>query len=121
MGASAREPTLRAVREHLVELGERYLPLGQTLTIEILDIDLAGEFEWWHTQYDIRFLRNVTSPRMQIRYVLEENGRIIGQAEEWISDTAYLMMASPSRSGVMPYEKRMMTRWFRSRFEGDAS
>ncbi|MEY4879530.1 MAG: hypothetical protein RJB62_999 [Pseudomonadota bacterium] len=105
LGESAREPTLRAVREHMIELGERYLPPQQTLTVEVLDIDLAGEFEWWHTQYDVRFLRNVTSPRMQARYVLEENGRVIDQAEEWISDSGYLLMASPARSGVLPSRK----------------
>jgi len=117
LGERAREPALRNVREHLESLGERYLLPGQTLRVEILDIDLAGEIEWWHTGSDIRYLRNVTSPRIQLRYVLEENGRVAEEAEEWISDPAYLFMGTSSYGrGPMAHEKRMISRWFRSRF-----
>jgi hypothetical protein len=116
-GAQAREVTLRTVREQLVALGERYLAPNQTLRIEVLDIDLAGEIEWWHGPYDIRFLRDYTWPKIKLRYTLEEGGQTIRSGEELVSDPSYQMSVLITRSGdVMPHEKEMLARWFRSRF-----
>jgi hypothetical protein len=116
-GASAREVALRTIREQLVALGERYLAPNQTLKIEVLGIDLAGEIEWWHGPYDIRYLRDYTWPKIKLRYTLEENGQTIRSAEETVSDPSYQMSVIVTRSGeVMPHEKAMLARWFRSRF-----
>lgn len=43
-GAKGQEPALRGIREHLQRLGERYLKPGDSLKVEVLDIDLAGRF-----------------------------------------------------------------------------
>nr|WP_232831631.1 DUF3016 domain-containing protein [Pseudogemmobacter bohemicus] len=44
-------------------LAHRYLPVGQDLTIEVLDIDLAGELESWNFDCrDVRIMRD-TTPR----------------------------------------------------------
>ncbi|MPY73286.1 MAG: DUF3016 domain-containing protein [Alphaproteobacteria bacterium] len=116
-GAKGQEPALRGIREHLQRLGERYLKPGDTLKIEVLDIDLAGRFEWWRPYaYDVRILRDITWPRMKLRYVLDENGRRVACPEEFVSDQAYLMNAA-MRSSMDPlkYEKSMLDDWFRAR------
>ena len=46
-GAKSRSATLTGIQQHLERLGERYLQPGQDLTIEVIDIDLAGRFELW--------------------------------------------------------------------------
>ncbi len=46
-GAKSRSATLTGIQQHLERLGERYLKPGQDLTIEVIDIDLAGPFELW--------------------------------------------------------------------------
>jgi hypothetical protein len=117
-GERAREVTLRTIREELMRLGERYLAPSQTLEIEVLDVDLAGEIEWWHGPYDIRFLRSYTWPKIKLRYTLSQDGQPIRSAEELVSDPSYQMnVIAATRSGdVMPYEKEMLARWFRSRF-----
>lgn len=116
-GVSSREVTLKTIREHLVALGERYLAANQTLKIEVLDVDLAGEIEWWRGPYDIRYLRDYTWPKIKLRYTLEENGQAVRSAEETVSDPSYQMSVIATRSGeVMPHEKAMLARWFRSRF-----
>lgn len=117
-GARAREVTLGTIREQLVRLGERYLAPSQTLEVEVLDIDLAGELEWWHGPYDIRFLRSYTWPKIKLRYTLKQDGQPLRSAEELVSDPSYQMnVIAATRSGdVMPYEKEMLARWFRSRF-----
>ncbi len=116
--ARAREVTLRTIREQFVRLGERYLAPSQTLEIEVLDIDLAGELEWWHGPYDIRYLRSSTWPKIKLRYTLKDNGETIRSSEEWVSDPSYQMNVIARSSDVMPYEKEMLARWFRSRFAG---
>ena len=115
-GARARELTLRVIREHLVTLGGRYLAPTRTLKIEVLDIDLAGELEWWHGPYDIRFLRSHTWPAIKLRYTLEESGQTIDSREELVSDLSYQMNVITRSGESMPYEKEMLARWFRSRF-----
>jgi hypothetical protein len=116
-GASAREVALRTIREQLVALGERYLAPNQRLKIEVLDIDLAGEIEWWHGPYEIRYLRDYTWPKIKLRYTLEDSSQTIRSGEETVSDPSYQMNFIATRSGdVMPYEKEMLARWFKSRF-----
>ena len=116
-GPQARELALRTIREQLVALGERYLGPNQNLAIEVLDVDLAGELEWWHGTYDIRYLRDHTWPRIKLRYTLVEGGQTVGSGEETVSDPSYQMNIVAMRSGnIMPHEKEMLARWFRSRF-----
>lgn len=119
-GVIDRERTLRSLSEILQTLG-RALPDGQTLSLEILDVDLAGEIEplrWsWH---DLRVLRGgVDSPRMTVRYTLQADGRTIKAGQAQLSDMNYLFAARghPLRhSGVLPYETRMLKQWFDENF-----
>lgn len=116
-GARSRELAVRTIREQLVSLGQRYLAPNQTLKIEVLDVDLAGEIEWWHGPYDIRYLRDYSWPKIKLRYTLEEDGQPLRSAEETVSNPSYQMSVLTTRSGeIMPHEKEMLARWFRSRF-----
>ena len=117
-GGKAREPVLRHVREHLELLGARHLKANQTLRIDVLDIDLAGRFEWWRPYaYNVRILRGATWPRIVVRYTLQEEDRTLLVAEESISDLNYQtrMAVSLSRDPLR-YEKAMLDDWFRTRF-----
>jgi hypothetical protein len=116
-GAKGQEPALRGIREHLERLGARYLKPGDRLEVEVLDIDLAGRFEWWRPYaYDVRILRDITWPRMKLRYVLEKNGRRVACPGEFVSDRVYLMNAAMrSSSDPLRYEKSMLDDWFRAR------
>jgi hypothetical protein len=115
-GARSREVALRTIREHLVALGQRYLAPTQILKIEILDVDLAGEIEWWHGPYDIRYLRDYTWPKIKLRYALEEGGQTIRSGEDTVSDPSYQMSVITRSGEITPHEKEMLARWFRSRF-----
>lgn len=117
-GEAGRTPALHEIEQTLDRLGQRYLRLGQTLSIEVLDIDLAGEFEPWHPlAHDVRIMRDITWPRIKLRYRLTENGQPTRAGEEDVTDQTYLMRAAFHRTGeVMPYEKAMLESWFRQRF-----
>ena len=116
-----REATMRALRRTMDELGQRYLRPGQSLAVTFLDIDLAGRFEPWRAfASETRFMRDVTWPRMTLRYALAENGRVIRSGEEEISDQNYLVGSNAVFSGEpLRYEKAMLEAWFKARVAAD--
>ncbi|MSO72523.1 MAG: DUF3016 domain-containing protein [Rhodospirillaceae bacterium] len=119
-GRRKADPAILAkLRQHLEKQGERYLKPGQTLRVEVLDLDLAGRVEWWHSAaYDIRFMRDIDSPSMKLRYSLTENGATLASGEERILDLGYLMGINLGRGSQdsLKYDKAMLTDWFRKRF-----
>jgi hypothetical protein len=117
-GAPALAPALDGIARHLAALGARDLPPNQTLTIEVRDIDLAGRFEPWRPlAYDVRYLREITWPRIKLRYVLQQDGNSLMSAEETIADQDYLRRPSGRfASDPLGYEKAMLDDWFRRRF-----
>ncbi|MFD1702865.1 DUF3016 domain-containing protein [Methylopila henanensis] len=115
--ARERDAAFAALSRHLARLAETRLPAGQSVTIELIDLRPAGQFEPWRTNFqDVRVLRDVTPPRVTLSYVLKERGRTLARGRETLSDMNYL--ANPSaRSSLSswPYEKELLSDWFRSR------
>jgi Protein of unknown function (DUF3016) len=111
---------LSRIQRHLEALGERKLAPGQTLSVEVLDIDLAGRSEPWRfPSNNVRVMLDVTWPRMSVRYVLEEQGQTIASGQESIVDMNYLGQPSVYPYGdPLRYEKHMLDDWFESRFVG---
>ncbi|UFS65000.1 DUF3016 domain-containing protein [Paracoccus denitrificans] len=99
-------------------LGARYLPAGQSLHVEVLNIDLAGEFEPWRSGFhDVRFLRDTTPPRIHLRYRLMQDGTVIRAGEERLTDMNYL--SDPRGHGDSRrfiHDKLMVQDWFRKTF-----
>ena len=112
------EPTQREIEQHLIALGKRYLAPGQTLMLEVLDIDLAGRYESFVGDgHQLRILRDRADfPVMKLRYVLQAEGRVLASGEERIADRSYLFNSLPSSNTSLRYEKRMLSDWFRARF-----
>src|SRR5215472_16192852 len=72
-------------------IGPRYLKSGQVLTLDVLNVDLAGRIEWWRRNfYDIRIFRDVYPPRFKLNYRLAEAGRILVEGQETVVDPDYL-------------------------------
>lgn len=111
----SRASTLNALRRHLHTLGARYLGSGQDLTVEVLDIDLAGE-RLPRGATNTRIVTGATPPSIRLRYTLRERGRVVRRSEETLSDSNF-QMGSAARSGDrLAYEKELLTDWFRARF-----
>ena len=100
---------------YLEKLGSRYLKPEQNLTIEVLDIDLAGRVST-RTSTDLRVMRGGADwPRMRMRYALETPGQAPRSGEEILSDHDYMRV--PNReTDALAHEKRMLDDWFRARF-----
>ena len=114
-----RERALASLAAHLQELARR-LPDGQRLKIEVLDVGLAGEQEL-RRGHDVRILRGAAdSPHIHLRWTLEQGGGTLKSGQERLGDLGYLLgrIGVASGDGDLPYEKRMLTQWFRAQFEG---
>jgi len=110
-----REATLLDLGAHLLKLG-KVLPANQNLTIEILDIDLAGEERLLGSgAQDVRLQRGGADfPSIRLRYTLEREGRKESR-EVRLADMNYQRRVQPiSPLETLPHEKRMLTDWFNS-------
>ncbi|MFT4101177.1 MAG: DUF3016 domain-containing protein [Burkholderiaceae bacterium] len=106
------------IEQHLRSLAERYLAPGDSLKIDVLDIDLAGHFEPFRFRggADVRIVRDISWPRIKLRYTLSHDGRVVASATEQLSDMNYLASINryPSTDRLR-YEKPMLDDWFEKR------
>lgn len=111
-GSVERDHTLQSLTQYFDTLGKR-LPDGQTLRVEVLDVDLAGEI-WPRSAHQVRVLRGRADwPHMSLRYTLLQGDRTLKAGEARLADMAYLFNQQRlSRYGDLPFEKRMLDRWF---------
>ena len=117
-----RNMVLRELGAHLKKLGDKELAAGDTLKIEVLDINLAGRDQPWNpTNPDQRLMDEVNWPSIKLRYTLERDGQVVSQAEELVSDKDYLTQSvMGGTSDSLRYEKKMLSEWFRDRFGAKA-
>ncbi len=113
--SSGKDEVMRELRAHFAKLGAK-LPKGEALTIEVLDIDLAGRIE--PTRFanpDLRVLNGGADwPMIRLRYTLEVDGKVIKNGEDRIADLAYLNHYNRYTSTEpLRFEKQMLDDWFR--------
>lgn len=112
-----REQTLKVLSEHFEILG-RKLPDGQTLRVEVLDINLAGEVRQRGFNEVRTLLGRADWPQMTLRYALADGSGTLKAGEDQLADMNYffshLGVAQANQS--LPYERRMLDRWFAAHF-----
>ncbi|NUU36117.1 DUF3016 domain-containing protein [Pseudomonas sp. C2B4] len=111
---------MKELSSYIQKLGDRYLPPDQQLQIEIRNIDLAGRYEPWRPNaYEVRFMRDITWPSIDLHYVLKQNDQIVSEADARVLDQLYLQRPGrASRSDRLYSEKAMLSDWFRRQFAG---
>ena len=109
------ERTKRVLADHIATWQDR-LPAGQTLRVEVLDIDLAGEIDHFHPQR-IRVLgATADSPRLHLRFELRQVGRVLDAGEARLLDTGYLWrVAKRYEQRALHHERRMLDDWYDAR------
>jgi hypothetical protein len=115
-GSFDRERTLQTLADHLQALGKR-LPDGQTLNIEVTDVELAGELEpFTRFHHEVRVLRGRADwPRISLRYTLSQGERTLARGEADLSDPNYLYRSPRLGQGnTLAYEKRLLDDWVAS-------
>ncbi|MHB8668656.1 MAG: DUF3016 domain-containing protein [Burkholderiales bacterium] len=122
IGTYRGEPNaaMKEIAAFLKQLGARYLPPGQLLKIQVLDVNLAGSLRYSsRAPFGVRILRGEADwPSVRLHYVLEQDGRILADRQEYIADVDYLEHpAGPYSDEPLSYEKQMLDHWFRLRFQ----
>jgi hypothetical protein len=120
-GELERAQVQRDIERHLERLAEGGLAPGRHLGIEILEIDLAGQLEPFRFRpgSDVRVFREVSWPRLALRYTLTIGGQVAESREEQLADMDYLGSFNRySRSDRLRYEKAMLDAWFSKRIAG---
>lgn len=107
------ERTTQALAEHLKGLGAR-IPDGQTLDIEVTDVNLAGELWPLRGQAsEVRVLRGRADwPRIDLRYKLSAGSQVLKQGQTRVDDMNYMHRSLGIDTHTdLAYERRMLTRW----------
>jgi hypothetical protein len=111
---------MRVLARHFEVLAEHRLPPGYALSVDVLDVDLAGTV--LPTRRDGRPLRTVRGmadwPRMHLRYTLAADGATVASGDEWVEDPGYTAtpLIATAYADPLRYEKRMLARWVSDRF-----
>ena len=109
-----RERTLKDFSAYFATLDKKLAP-GQTLKIEVLDIDLAGRLYPRRAADDIRIMNGGADwPRVHLRYALEQDGQVLRSGDAQISNMNYQWnRTSYFDNDAMRYEKQMLDDWFK--------
>ncbi len=112
---SERGDWVNELAGHMRERIAKVLPPGQTMAINITDIDRAGDYEPGRgpDADRIRVVRDIYPPRLEFDYTLAAaDGQVLDQGHAKLSDMAYLSQpAARYRSDNLAYEKRLVDRW----------
>lgn len=113
-----RERALGELSAHLKRQAAKRLAQGQSLLVEVRDVDLAGSIEpVGRSMQRVRILRNVTWPRMKLHFVLKSGSEVIREGDAELSRVAYLDSVMPYfDSEAYRYEKVMLDDWLMSEF-----
>jgi hypothetical protein len=114
-----QERNLRLLKQHFETLAARHLGDGQTLGIEVLDLDLAGARQFsGRLKEHVRVLNGRSDwPRIRLRYTWEADGQPPRSGEESVADMAYLQhLTRYAGDEALRHEKRMLDEWFAARF-----
>ena len=113
-----REDVLNELTRHFEKLGAS-LPPGQTLKIDVTDVDLAGrDNPSMRAGRDIRVMKGRADwPRMRLHYVLEQDGKVISSGDAALSDMSYMTRINHYFSNEkLRYEKLMIDDWYANTF-----
>lgn len=117
----------RELQDFFADLGDKYVPEDQTLSITFHDIDMAGDIQPWRNIHnsDIRYVEAIYPPRLEISYVLKDaDGEVISEGRESLSDLAYQMNVAASirnRYENFFYETTLLKDWIRKSFKPQSS
>lgn len=116
---SGQAELMKVLNEHLNQLGRKLLAPGERLEITFNDIDLAGSFEPWHgAQFDdIRIMKDIYSPRMELTFrLVDTEGKIVSEGKRELRDLNYLMNHLLPSSDGLRYDKQLLADWMRREF-----
>jgi hypothetical protein len=117
-----REQRLTALAEHLKALGQRELGDDRALSIELIDLDLAGTLQFVRHPAGtaIRVLRGgADGPHIELRYSLSDATQVIASGHETLFDAGSArsrLTLGRDDGDPLRQEKQLLDHWFAQRF-----
>lgn len=112
-----RTAYLETIRKHIQQRAGRLLSEGQTLAVTITDVDMAGSFEPWRQYYDVRIVRDIYPPSIDLHFqLIDANGDVVKEGERKLRDMTFLMSSTMYRNDVLRYEKALLDDWLERDF-----
>ena len=108
---------LAQLKAYLIKQGQAVLKPGQSLQVNITDIQLAGAYEPWHgPRWDyVRVMRDIYSPRIDLDFrLVDQDGNVLREGKRVLRDLDYLHsgVSVPSATGAsLYYDKALLRRW----------
>jgi len=114
--AKFKERTFSHLEKHFAKLAEK-LPAGQTLHIEVTDLDLAGDVNNGSMR-QIRVIKDIHFPRIKFNYKVMAGEEVeLSSGEVNLKDMGFLRtQALKYRNDALAYEKKMLDDWFSETF-----
>jgi len=106
-----------SLNKHFINLANT-LPEGQTLTIEVTDLDLAGRVDFG-AMHQIRIVKEAYMPRITFTYQLvDTDKKIISEDSVKLRDSSFFMrsVSKYRNHESLRYEKNMLDKWFYKQF-----
>lgn len=104
------------LEKHILKQGERFLEEGQSLSMVVTDVDLAGDYEPWRSPNfdDIRIVKSIYPPRIRFTYELTDaDGNVLKSGEEHLVDMNFQYRLRTNTHDELFYDKAMITDWMR--------
>ena len=108
---------LAQLKAYLIKQGQAILKPGQSLHVDITNIQLAGAYEPWrgpHWDY-VRIMRDVYPPRIDLNFRLtDQDGHVLREGKRTLRDLDYLhsnVGMAASQGAPLYYDKALLHRW----------
>lgn len=109
----------KEIESYMERVAEQELPDGSVLKLTVTNVDLAGEFEPWRMNEDVRIVREIYPPKMRFSYTLQKDGEVVSKGKESLSDIDFTFNIGRRffDQDQFFYEKEMLGEWVRNELE----
>jgi hypothetical protein len=110
---NVRAAFLRTLERHLQRSAAPRLAPGETLTVTITDVDMAGAFEpWRRTGSDVRIVRDIYPPRIELTFKMTDaSGATVREGTRKLVGLEFLARPTLPSSDPLVYEKALLDDW----------
>ena len=110
------EDVMKLLEDVFASIGKKRLPEGTDLSVEIVDVDLAGRPRG-NMPTEIRIMKAIDRPCIDLKYSLTSDGKVLQSGKDQICDSDYLRTLGPGffESEPLVFEKRMLDEWLEGR------
>lgn len=101
--------------DELGQMANQSLAKDQQLDLLVTNVDLAGDVQptFGGAADDVRIVTDLYPPKISFDYVLRQNGKVIKSGTEKLDNMSFLFGIQPITSQPFPYERDLLTKWFK--------